>query len=77
MKRIKLLLRLYSTAGTACAEQTGKPFSAIPGPKPLPIIGNVVELNANIKRYNLYTDECFREYGDIFKFSYFGKLNNI
>ena len=44
-----------------------KPFSAIPGPKGLPILGNVRELGANSSKLHLYLNQCFKEYGDIFK----------
>ena len=48
--------------------ETGiKPFSAIPGPKGLPILGNVRELGANSSKLHLYLNQCFKEYGDIFK----------
>ena len=44
-----------------------KPFSAIPGPKGLPILGNVRELGANFNKLHLYLYQCFKEYGEIFK----------
>ena len=45
-----------------------KPFSAIPGPRGLPILGNLKDLSANISQLHLYLYRCFKEYGDIFKF---------
>ena len=44
-----------------------KPFSAIPGPKPLPVLRNLLELRRNLPRMHLYLEECYEKYGKIFK----------
>ena len=44
-----------------------KPFSAIPGPKPLPVLRNLLELKRNLPRLGLYLEECYKKYGKIFK----------
>ena len=44
-----------------------KPFSAIPGPKPLPVLRNLLELRRNLPRMHLYLEECSEKYGKIFK----------
>ena len=46
-----------------------KPFSAIPGPKPLPLLGNLRDIIPNRKRAFVYFQECFEKYGEIFKLS--------
>ena len=54
-------------------EAAVKPYSAIPGPKSWPIIGNSLEMNANRHQLNKYFSEGFKIYGDIFKIDAFGK----
>ena len=44
-----------------------KPFSAIPGPKPLPVLRNLLELRKNLPRMHLYLEEYYEKYGKIFK----------
>lgn len=62
-----LIRTAASTAATGIKDGDYKPFSAIPGPKGLPLVGNSKELSANVNRIRLYYAECFEEYGDIFK----------
>ena len=41
-----------------------KPFRAIPGPKPLPVLRNLLELKRNLRRMmDLYYEECYKKYG--------------
>ena len=49
-----------------------KPYSAIPGPKPWPILGNALEMNAKRYHWKEYLLEGFKKYGDIFKLNAFG-----
>ena len=44
-----------------------KPFSDIPGPKPLPVLRNLLELKRNLPRLHFYLEECHEKYGNIFK----------
>ena len=44
-----------------------QPFSAIPGPKPLPILRNILEFRKNLFSLHQYLEECSEKYGDIFK----------
>lgn len=44
-----------------------KPFSEIPGPKPLPIIRNLLDFKNNINRLIHFLEECHEKYGEIFK----------
>ena len=44
-----------------------KPFSEIPGPKPLPIIHNLLEVKKNSSRMLFYLEDCCKNYGEIFK----------
>ena len=44
-----------------------KPFGEIPGPKPLPIIRNLLDFKRNINRLIDFLEECYNEYGEIFK----------
>ena len=64
------LVRLH---GGAIKEDSLKPFSAVPGPKPLPIIGNMIVMRKNRYRNRLYFEECFMKYGEIVKISIIGK----
>ena len=50
-----------------------KPFSAMPGPRPLPVIGNTREMSKNSDDFCKYLDQGFKKYGDIFKLHLFGK----
>ena len=66
--------RFYSEALTAAAPSQNlhvsegiKPFSEIPGPKPLPIIRNLLDFKRNINRLIDFLEECYNEYGEIFK----------
>ena len=77
---LKTLSRTSTTA--AASQQTAqnelemevKPFSSIPGPKPLPVVGIMFELRRNINRMQDYYGECFDKYGDIFKYEVPGLL---
>ena len=44
-----------------------QPFSAIPGPKPLPVLRNLLEFRKNLFTLNKYLEDCSEQYGDIFK----------
>ena len=44
-----------------------KPFSEIPGPKQLPIIRNLLDFKRNSTRLIEFLEECYKEYGEIFK----------
>lgn len=50
-----------------------KPFSAIPGPKPLPLVGNMVIMGAHVNRFTAFQEQCFKKYGEIFKLKLLGK----
>lgn len=58
---------------SSAAEDGVKPFSAIPGPKPLPFVGNTIAMAVNSNRYTAFHEECFKEYGDIFKLKLLSK----
>ena len=66
------LVRLQS--GAVLKEDSLKPFSAVPGPRPLPILGNLIEMRKNQERLRLHYEECFLQYGEIFKLRVMGKL---
>ena len=44
-----------------------KPFSAIPGPKPLPVLRNLLEMRRNMAKLHFYVEECLKKYGEIVK----------
>ena len=44
-----------------------QPFSAIPGPKPFPVLRNLLEFRKNLLVLDQYLEECSKKYGDIFK----------
>ena len=61
------------TQGNAApATSSPKPFSAIPGPKPLPLLGNLRDFIPQEGRFFVYFHECFEKYGEIFKYSIMG-----
>lgn len=64
----------YSINTQDAETATAKSFSSIPGPKPLPVVGNIPTLYASRTKEPLFFDKCFKEYGDIFKLNLFGKL---
>ena len=49
------------------------PFSVMPGPKALPLIGNSLELKKNFERLRLYYQEGFEKYGKIYRVKGMGK----
>ena len=49
------------------SETVVQPFSAIPGPKPLPILRNALEFKRNVPTLHLYLNDCYEEFGEIFK----------
>lgn len=48
--------------------EPGKSYFDIPGPKPLPILGNALLMHKNLRRLRLFYEECFNEYGEVFRF---------
>ena len=44
-----------------------QPFSAIPGPKPLPVIRNLLKFRKYFFTLDRYLEECSDKYGEIFK----------
>ena len=44
-----------------------KPVSEIPGPKPLPILRNLLDFKNNVDRLIYFLEECHDKYGEIFK----------
>ena len=42
-------------------------FSNIPGPKPLPVIRNLLEFKKNYPNLHSCLEKCSEKYGDIFK----------
>ena len=49
----------------AQASEAVKPFDAMPGPKPLPVLGNLLEIKKNTKRLRYYLHEGLQKYGGI------------
>ncbi len=70
---VKICCAAASTQSVGNAPAT-QPFSAIPGPKGWPLLGNVIELRRNVQHYKEYYHSYFKKYGDIYKFSAFGKI---
>ena len=68
-----LRVRFASTSTEAAvrerepADPEIKPFSAIPGPRPLPVLRNLLEMRRNMARFHFYIEECHKKYGEIFK----------
>ena len=48
-------------------ESVVQPFSAIPGPRPLPVLRNLMKFRKNFFNLHLYFEECSEKYGEIFK----------
>ena len=74
------LLQLSHPTSTAAATREAqhehlKPLSAIPGPKPLPILRNLLEFRRNSNRLTLFWRECYEKYGEIFKMEAPGRIN--
>lgn len=69
---ISPVTRYRLLSDSVAAEGECKPFSAMPGPKPLPVVGNMRDMYNNSSTFHLYLDKCFKEYGDIFKLKIFG-----
>ena len=52
-----------------------QPFSAIPSPKPLPVIRNLLEFRKHFFTLDCYLEECSDKYGEIFKLEAPGRCN--
>ena len=63
----------YTTSGGGV-----KPFREMPGPKPMPVLGNLWEVNKNLPKLAMYYHQCLKEFGGIFKLHLpGGRLNLI
>lgn len=51
-----------------------QPYSAIPGPKPLPLLRNLLKFRKHFFTLNQYLEECSDKYGEIFKLEAPGTL---
>ena len=51
-----------------------KPFNAIPGPKPLPVLRNLLDFRRNSSRLTTFWRECYEKYGEIFKMEAPGRI---
>ena len=58
------------------SENQLKPFSEIPGPKPLPVLRNLLDFRRNSKKLNQFLGECYEKYGEIFKLEAPGRLGH-
>lgn len=60
-----------AVAAAQCRRQSSaaepKPFSAIPGPKGLPVLGSLLDLRRNTKQMHVFVDDHLKKYGDIVK----------
>ena len=60
-----------AVAAAQCRRQSSaaepKPFSAIPGPKGLPVLGSLLDLRRNTKQLHVFVDDHLKKYGDIVK----------
>ena len=59
--------KLRATAACYEVDKAPLPFSAMPGPKPLPLLGNSLELKKNLENLRLYYREGFNKFGDIYR----------
>ena len=61
----------YHAPSDAAAVQ---PYSAIPGPKPLPLLRNLLKFRKHFFTLHQYLEECSDKYGEIFKLEAPGTL---
>ena len=73
VKRLRLPTFAVSSSRGAWAHSASsdkgevKPFREMPGPRPLPILGNFLEVKRNLPRLAMYYHQCLKEFGRIFK----------
>ena len=60
------------TASTADEKPKVKPFSEIPGPKPLPLLGNYLDIKKNATNTQEFFLDLCKEYGEMVKLTAFG-----
>jgi len=79
LRRLHYNPLIFATGAVATAQQSSSaikqplPFNAMPGPKPIPVMGNALQLKQNVHRLRTYYEECFKKYGDIFRVKALGK----
>ena len=78
LKRIRLptfavAARRGASAYRVSSDRRGvKPFREMPGPRPLPILGNFLEVKRNLSQLAMYYHQCLKEFGGIFKLRFPG-----
>lgn len=58
--------------GTRKARTLESAFPGMPGPKPLPFIGNILDLIASKGQVHVHFDRYYKKYGSLFSVSFFG-----
>lgn len=81
LKRIRLPAFAVAARRGASAYSTSsdrgevRPFREMPGPRPLPILGNFLEVKRNLPQLAMYYHQCLKEFGGIFKLRFPGGEN--
>ena len=69
-----ILLVLYFCASSYRSKNW---YGNVPGPTPLPLLGNIVDMIRHRGQMHLQMDEYYRKYGKVFTVTFIGRIPNL
>ena len=69
-----ILLVLYFCASSYRSKNW---YGNVPGPTPLPLLGNIVDMIRHRGQMHLQMDEYYRKYGKLFTVTFIGRIPNL
>ena len=72
-----ILLVVYVLWGVIRCESGSTRYGDVPGPKPLPLLGNTIDVLRHKGQFYLLIDEYYKKYGKVFTTRFFGPNPNL